>query len=115
MSAPPANPAPRVSVVIASYRHAAYVRECLASVLEQSFQDFEIVITDDGSGDGTVNAIRSVHDARIRLEVLPVNRGACVAMNHSLSRARGSYIAILNSDDMFLPGRLQAQVEFLDT
>lgn len=106
---------PQVSVVIASYCHAAYVREALESVLAQSFEDFEIVITDDGSPDTTVDAIRSVHDARIHLEALPVNRGACVAMNHSLSRARGSYIAILNSDDIFLPGRLQAQVEFLDT
>lgn len=114
MSTPHATPAPRVSVVIASYRHAAYVRDCLASVLEQSFQDFEIVITDDGSGDGTVEAIRSVADPRIRLEVLPANRGACVALNRGLRRARGQYIAILNSDDLFVAGRLQRQVEFLD-
>ena len=109
MSTPHATPAPRVSVVIASYRHAAYVRDCLASVLEQSFQDFEIVITDDGSGDGTVEAIRSVADPRIRLEVLPANRGACVALNRGLRRARGQYIAILNSDDLFVAGRLQRQ------
>lgn len=105
--------APEVSVVIASYRHAAYVQDCLRSVLSQSFQDFEIVITDDGSGDDTVEAIRGVADPRIHLEVLPANRGACVALNRGLRRARGRLIAILNSDDLFVPGRLQRQVDFL--
>lgn len=105
---------PRVSVVIASYRHAAYVRDCLESVLTQSFQDFEIIITDDGSGDATVAAIRAVTDPRIRLEALPINRGACVALNRGLRRARGRYIAILNSDDTFVPERLRRQVDFLD-
>jgi len=113
-SASSTAPAPRVSVVIASYRHAAYVGECLRSVLDQSFQDFEIVITDDGSGDDTVEAIRAVRDARIHLEALPANRGACIALNRGIKRARGEYVAILNSDDSFVPGRLQHQVDFLD-
>ncbi len=107
------NPAPLVSVVIASFNHAAYVQDCIGSVLGQTLQDFEIVITDDGSADDTVARIRAVNDPRIRLEVLPQNAGACIAFNQAIRRARGRYVAILNSDDCFLPHKLQRQVDFL--
>lgn len=106
--------APKVSVVMASYNHEAFVREAIESVLSQSYQDFELVITDDGSTDGTVKAIQGVADPRIRLNVFGENRGACVAVNDALTRARGNYIAVLNSDDYFLPGKLEKQVAFLD-
>jgi glycosyltransferase involved in cell wall biosynthesis len=105
---------PRVSVIIASYNHERYVAECLESVLAQSYQDFEIVVTDDGSADGTVERIQAIRDPRIRLNVFPKNRGACVAMNDCLARARGEYIAVLNSDDTFDPEKLAVQVQWLD-
>ena len=75
---------PRISVVMPSYNHAAFVREAIESVRTQSYQDFELVITDDGSRDGTVAAIRSVHDSRVRLRVFTENQGACVAMNDAI-------------------------------
>ena len=105
---------PRVSVVIASYNHAPYVRPAIESVLEQSFQDFEILVTDDGSKDRTPDEVRDIPDPRITLEVFPNNRGACVAMNAAIRRAKGDYIAVLNSDDLFLPGKLEKQIAFLD-
>ena len=105
---------PKVSVVMASYNHEAFVREAIGSVLNQSYQDFELVITDDGSADGTVKAIQSVSDPRIRLNVFKENQGACAAVNDALARARGDYIAVLNSDDYFLPGKLEKQVAFVD-
>jgi len=105
---------PRVSVVIASYQHEAYVADCIASVLAQSFQDFEIVVTDDGSTDGTARRVREIRDPRIRLEVFEHNRGACIALNRGVARARGEYVAILNSDDLFEPDKLALQVAFLD-
>lgn len=105
---------PRVSVVMASYNHESFVREAIESVLSQSYQDFEMVITDDCSADGTVNEIQSVPDSRIRMNVFTENRGACAAVNDALSRARGEYIAVLNSDDYFLPEKLDKQVAFLD-
>ena len=111
-SAPPAAPA--VSVVIKAYNHAAYVRQTIESVLSQSFQDFEIVATDDGSTDGTLEVLRSFGDQRIHVEALPENRGISAAMNAAVARARGRYLAILNSDDWALPGRLQKQAAFLD-
>ena len=105
---------PKVSVVIASYQHEKFVRQCIESVLTQSFTDFEIVVTDDGSKDGTADVIRSIEDPRIQLAVFPENRGACIAMNDAIARATGTYVAILNSDDYFLPGKLEHQVRVLD-
>ena len=109
---------PRVSVVIASYNHAGFVGECLASVLAQTFADWELVVTDDGSADGTADVVRAFANehprARIDLTALPENRGACIALNHGIRRARGEFIAILNSDDAFVPHKLARQVAFLD-
>lgn len=106
--------APRVSVVIKSYNHAQFVAQTIQSVLDQSFQDFEIVVTDDASSDGSPDVIRSFVDPRIKLEVFAVNRGISTAMNATLARARGELIAILNSDDYALASRLERQVAFLD-
>lgn len=104
---------PLISVVVASYNHQAYVQECLQSVIDQDFQDFEIIVTDDGSSDETVARIRALQDPRIHLKVLPHNRGACIALNDAILRARGRFIAVLNSDDYFLPGKLSQQLSYL--
>jgi glycosyltransferase involved in cell wall biosynthesis len=106
---------PKVSVVMGSYNHAAFVREAVESVLSQSFADLELVITDDGSPDGTADVIRAIKDPRIDFLAFPENHGTCDALNHSIGRSRGQYLAVLSSDDFFLPGRLARQVEFLDT
>ena len=105
---------PRVSVIMASYNHAPFVAHAIESVLEQSFQDFEFVITDDGSMDGTHDVIRRYTDPRINFERFLVNQGACEATNRCIERARGEYIAVINSDDVFLPGKLAKQVAILD-
>jgi hypothetical protein len=104
---------PTISVVISSYEHGAYIRECINSVLEQSWQDFEIIITDDGSSDNTVEEIRSFKDPRIQLSTFKENLGAAIATNYGISRAKGKYIAILNSDDCFAPKKLETQIQFL--
>lgn len=107
--------APKVSVVIKSYNHAAFIGKTIRSILDQSFQDFEIIVTDDCSTDGTPDIVRQFNDDRIKLEVLPRNHGISLAMNSAIARACGEYIAILNSDDYALPGRLEKQVSFLDS
>ena len=104
---------PAVSVVIKSYNHAPFVAQTIQSVLDQSFQDFEIVVTDDGSTDATPDIIRGFADPRIRFHRFENNRGIAIAMNTTVVRARGDLIAILNSDDYALPGRLELQVAFL--
>lgn len=105
---------PRVSICIPSFNHDKYVRAAIESVLAQSFQDYEIVVTDDGSTDRTPEEVRSIPDARVSLEVLPRNYGACIALNASIRRSKGEYVAILNSDDLFLPRKLEQQVRYLD-
>lgn len=105
---------PRVSVFIPSYNHADYIAAAIKSVLEQSFQDFEIVVTDDGSTDGTPDIIAAFDEPRVKLKRFPVNRGAAFTTNDAICRCSGAYLALLNSDDVFLPHKLERQVAFLD-
>jgi len=105
---------PRISVVLASYNHECFVQETIHSVLNQDYEDFELIVTDDASSDATVDRIREIRDPRIRLFCFARNRGACVAHNHCIKQAQGEYIAMINSDDVCCPGRLSKQVEFLD-
>lgn len=102
-----------VSVVIASYNHALYISEALQSVLNQSYQRFEVIITDDGSTDNSVEIIQKFTDPRITLFAFSENRGACEATNNSINHANGEYIAIMNSDDVWVYNKLEKQVSFL--
>ena len=106
---------PRISVVIASYNHARFVQACLQSVLSQGVADLEVVVTDDGSTDGTPERVLAMADPRIRFHAFAENRGACVALNDAISRSHGRFIAVLNSDDLFLPGKLTRQLAFLES
>lgn len=105
---------PKVSVIIPSYNHEKYVAECIQSVLDQTYEDFEIVVTDDGSTDRTVEIIEGFTDARITLFKFPRNRGACIAANNCLQHASGQYVAVLSSDDAWYPEKLEMQVRYLD-
>jgi glycosyltransferase involved in cell wall biosynthesis len=105
---------PKVSVIIPSYNHEKYVAQAIQSVLDQTYQDFEIIITDDGSTDGSVNEINKFTDPRIRLFVFDKNQGACTAVRKCLDEARGDYVTVLSSDDIFFPDKLEKQVSFLD-
>jgi hypothetical protein len=103
--------APQVSVCMASYNHAPFIRVAVESVLHQTFSNWELVITDDGSSDGTIDALDGIQDERIRIERFTENRSACVALNHCIRRAQGQYIAVLNSDDAWLPEKLECQLD----
>jgi len=105
---------PKVSVVLASYNHEKYVAETIESVLSQTYQDFEFIITDDGSSDGTVDVMKRFDDRRIKLFCFSQNQGACTAMNNCIQEAKGEYIAVINSDDAWMPEKLEKQVKFLD-
>ena len=104
---------PLVSVVVASYNHAPFVADCLRSALSQGIDPLEIIVTDDGSTDSTAEQIAALANPRIHLHRFAQNRGACVAMNDAIRRSRGRYIAVLNSDDLFLPGKLRRQLQHL--
>lgn len=105
---------PRVSVIIASFNHERFVQEAVHSILSQDFDDFELIITDDGSSDDSIAQIKKMKDQRLTLFCFENNRGACAALNHCIAHARGQYIAVMNSDDVCCEGRLRKQVAFLD-
>lgn len=107
---------PRVSVVMSVFNGMPYLSEAVESILSQTFTDFEFIITDDGSRDGTWEALTTAarRDARIRLIRNPSNIGAAPARNQSMALATGDYIAGQDADDISHPERLARQVEFLD-
>ena len=103
---------PTVSVVIPTYNRATKVKKAIQSVLNQSYQDFEIIIIDDGSEDGTEESIKGFSDKIIYVH--QENKGSSNARNHGLRIAQGKYIAFLDSDDEYLPGKLIEQVAIMD-
>lgn len=104
-----------VSVILPSYNHELFIDECINSVLQQTFQDFEIIITDDASTDGTVAKIEKYKDPRIKLFRHSANQGASVASNNCLIHSQGRYIAMMSSDDVWMPEKLEVQVEYLSS
>ncbi|MEQ9620305.1 MAG: glycosyltransferase [Deltaproteobacteria bacterium] len=101
---------PEVSVVMPAYNHEKFVGEAIESVLNQTFTDFEFVIINDGSKDGTEAVIRRYDDPRIKY-YSQKNQGAHNAINKGISIAKGKYISIINSDDVYHPERLSFLLE----
>jgi glycosyltransferase involved in cell wall biosynthesis len=104
---------PTVTVVIPVYNRERYVGEAVASVLEQSFREFELLVIDDASTDRTSEIVRSFRDPRLRLVRNERNQGIPGTRNEGIRLARGTYLAFLDSDDRARPERLMRQVAFL--
>jgi glycosyltransferase involved in cell wall biosynthesis len=105
---------PKVSVIMAVKDGQKYLRQAIDSVLGQTFGDFEFVIIDDGSIDGSLPIIERYADPRIRLLINRDHRGLSESLNAGLHAARGEYVARMDADDVCLPERLERQVSFLD-
>lgn len=103
---------PLVSVIIPTYNRDWIVREAIESVLAQNFSDYELIIVDDGSDDRTPD-ILAAYKKQIRVLRQP-NRGVSAARNHGIAEAAGRLIAFLDSDDLWLPGKLSTQVKFFE-
>ena len=103
----------KVSVLIPTYNRRAYVQEAIDSVLAQTYENFEIIVVDDGSTDGTGEALRERYGDRIQ-HVWQENAGESVARNRGAEMARGEYIGLLDSDDLWLPEKLAEQIVLLD-
>jgi glycosyltransferase involved in cell wall biosynthesis len=106
--------APRVSVCIPAYNGAEFIGAAIRSVLGQSFGDFELVVIDDGSTDGTAEAARGFGDPRIRVVVNSENLGQRGNWNKALDEARGEFFKLLPQDDFLYPRCLSRQVEIFD-
>jgi glycosyltransferase involved in cell wall biosynthesis len=98
---------PYFSVIVPMYNRERFIGRALASCLAQDFSDFEIVVVDDGSEDGSREAVGQVRDPRIRLVCHGANQGRCPSRNTGMSVARGEWLVFLDSDDELLPGSLR--------
>ena len=108
---------PLVTVIVACYNQAEYVEECLESVRQQTYRNFEIIIVDDGSDDNSVAVIRRWLESsavEATLLVHSVNRGVCRTFNETIARSNGKYISIIAADDVYLPQKLETQVELFE-
>ncbi|CAN5347934.1 glycosyltransferase family 2 protein [soil metagenome] len=107
---------PLVSIIMPSYNSAAFIGEAIRSVQGQTHHNWELIIVDDASCDATVSIISDFlnNDPKINLLVNPVNRGAGYSRNRGIKAAAGDFIAFLDTDDIWLPGKLETQLKFME-
>ena len=105
---------PKVSVVMSVYNGERYLHKAVDSIFRQTFTDFEFIIIDDGSTDGTGEILKWFRDDRVLCVRNEENLGLTRSLNKGLALARGEYIARMDADDISMPERLQRQVEYLD-
>lgn len=103
-----------VSVLMPVYNAEQHLREAVESILAQTHTALELVIVNDGSTDGSEAIIRSYQDPRIRLLKNPENKGLIYSLNYGIAACRGSYIARMDADDISLPERIAAQLDFME-
>ena len=101
---------PLVSIIIPVYNSASFVVEAVRSALDQTYQNIEVIVVDDGSTDNSLSLVESIHDERLRV-FSQINQGACVARNRGIAEARGEYIKFLDSDDVLYPEAVASQLE----
>ncbi|MDN5850982.1 MAG: glycosyltransferase [Nitrococcus sp.] len=104
---------PAVTVLIPVHNRVGYIRDAIDSILAQTFTDFELLIIDDGSSDGSAEAVAAYPDRRLRLLCNSDNLGIPGSRNRGIDAARGEFLAFLDSDDRARPERLERQVAYL--
>jgi len=105
---------PKVSVILPVYNCENFISDCVNSILEQTFQDFELIIIDDKSTDNTLKIIQQIKDKRVNLIVKKKNSGYTNSLNLGIAKSKGEYIARIDGDDICMPNRFEKQVSFLD-
>jgi len=105
----------KVSVIVPTYNRAHLITEAIDSILNQTFKDFELIIVDNYSSDDTESIVKSYADERIRYFKHQNNGLVSINRNYGINKSRGEYTAFLDDDDLWLPEKLEKQVEFLDS
>ncbi len=105
---------PKISVILPFYNRAATLRRCIDSVRAQTLTDWEMVAVDDCSSDGSAAVVEGYGDPRIRIIRHETNRGAGAARDTAMANARSEWLALIDSDDEWMPGKLAAQMEALE-
>lgn len=102
-----------VSIIMPSYNTALYIEETIQSVLNQTYPNWELIIVDDCSTDNTDEVLEKIKDSRIHYLKNEKNSGAAVSRNKALREAKGQWIAFLDSDDLWMPNKLEKQIQFM--
>lgn len=105
---------PLVSVIMPVYNSEKFIKETVYSILNQTYKNMELIAVIDAPTDHTVDIIESIHDPRMRLFYNSKNKGISYTTNKGIKEANGKYIALMDHDDIAVPDRLQAQVDFLE-
>lgn len=105
---------PKISVCIPTYNRAAYLTQCLSSILGQTFSNFELIVSDNCSTDTTKDVVESLGDPRVRYFRNESNLGAVRNVNRCFELAEGEYVCILHDDDLYAPSFLECETEMLD-
>ena len=100
----------KVSVVIPSYNSSSYIMRAVESALNQTYDNLEVIVSDDASTDDTCAVVHKIEDPRVKLIERTENGGAAAARNSAIHAAKGRYIAFLDSDDYWLPNKLSVQI-----
>ena len=102
-----------VSIITPTYNCSKFIGATIESVLSQTYKNFEMIIVDDASTDDTESVVKSYKDKRIKYIKLKTNSGPAVARNTAMEEAKGKYMAFLDSDDLWLPTKLEKQIKFI--
>jgi glycosyltransferase involved in cell wall biosynthesis len=105
---------PKVSVIIPTYNREELIQRAVQSLLNQTNQDFEAFVIDDASTDNTAEVIKRYKDNRIKYIRMPENKGQCVTRNIAIKQARGEYIGFLDSDDEWMPEKIEKQLRVFE-
>ena len=103
-----------VSIIMPSYNTGKFIAESINSVLNQTYKNWELIIVDDCSTDNTDSVVKNFQDTRIRYFKNEVNSGAAISRNKALREAKGRWIAFLDSDDLWMPEKLEKQIAFME-
>ena len=102
-----------VSIVVPVYNAERYLKDTLQTVLDQTYEKWELLLVDDCSTDTSVEIIKTYKDKRIKLILQEKNSGAAVTRNRGIVEATGEYIAFLDADDIWMQNKLKNQIQFM--
>jgi glycosyltransferase involved in cell wall biosynthesis len=106
---------PKFSIALCTFNSIKYIDECVMSLLNQTLRDFELIIIDDGSTDGTIEYLKGIVDNRVKVQILGQNHGLIYARTRAFCAATADYIALMDADDVAHPKRLEEQFKVLDS
>ena len=103
-----------VSIIIPTYNRKKTIKKAIESCLNQTYENIEVIVVDDGSSDGTESVLKKIKDTRFKYFVLKQNKGACYARNYGIKKAKGEYISFNDSDDFYRPDKIEKQMNNLN-